>query len=258
MVSQTYPTDFAVYINSDEYPDQQRDYRPLLRDIFHGSQRSLFVGYGPSAKQHDNHLAALRLVDTADYDLFLKIDDDDVYRRGYVESVVESYSEHNWNFSGEHSLGMINGVAWREQVVTENMGVEGSAKCLGLASTWAFSRRSIDIIISLPPHNTWFEDRYWKYTLEHDPQINSTRRANSGLYHQNIHGKNTSTAGWLDPNAVESSPNTMNTGNLLSDNSQLELSPREAAKIGARLIKDSIKVLTRQLVRKLFSLLPSK
>ena len=101
---QTYPVDHVIYINHPDAQDRSDPYNyiSLLEDIApqHGT---ITIRYGRSGTQQFNHLQALALAAHDDYDLFLKIDDDDVYRRNYVRNVALDQQKNAWDVSGAHS-----------------------------------------------------------------------------------------------------------------------------------------------------------
>ena len=66
-------------------------YRDLIND-------RLFLSYGKKLHQHINHMEAVKKINIEDYDLFLKIDDNDIYRRHYVKHIVSDFEENKWNF----------------------------------------------------------------------------------------------------------------------------------------------------------------
>lgn len=59
----------------------------------------LVLDYGPTKTQHLNAVAAITDASYRHYDLFSKIDDDDVYRADYVAGVVADFEEHRWDYS---------------------------------------------------------------------------------------------------------------------------------------------------------------
>ncbi len=201
MIVQSYPVDLFIYINSDEKDgdDYTTDYQDLISDLIETSNRQIAVKFGQSSHQHLNHLGALAQANLEDYDLFLKIDDDDVYRRTYVENIVEDFEKNHWDLSGEHSVGTINGIYWKPHHTMENMGLEQDEMCCGMGSTWAFSRAAINAIVNLELNPCWFEDRLWKHHLENNPDFTLHCRGDTPQnYHYHIHGENTSSGHWLE------------------------------------------------------------
>lgn len=199
MVTQTYPIDCCVYINSNLNEPDKTDYSSLLDDIKPAKGHRLFIKYGESFHQHKNHIEALSQINVDDYDLFLKIDDDDVYRLTYVNDIVEDFILNKWDLSGEFSNGVINGAQWRKEQVNKNMGLDEGSKDVGMAATWALSRKAIKAVISLNGDTPYFEDRYWKDHLEGNKRFKlHLRNSPNNNYHYIVHGKNTSSAAWLD------------------------------------------------------------
>ncbi len=235
MAVQTVPVDLAIYINSNE--EENTDYTDLISDISSINNQKVFVSFGPSFHQHINHFSAIDQVNIGDYDLFLKIDDDDIYRRNYVEDTVKDFELNNWDFSGEHCYGGINGYKWKVDYFIKNMGLQEGEKCCGIAATWAFSKEAVKAISKVDPYSPWFEDRLWKFHLEHHTELKLyCRNNNNHNYHQNVHGKNTSTDGWLEEN-IASQPKQMTSF--------------QAIRTSAHLLKQALPLLPADLLRKI-------
>ena len=194
---QTYPVDHVVYINHPDAEDRADPYNyiSLLHDLApqHGT---LTICYGRSGTQQFNHMQALALAGHDDYELFLKIDDDDVYRRDYVHNVVEDYRVNGWDFSGGHAQGLIDGPKWGPLNRVSQLGMEPEDIRLGvpemMPSSYAFSRKALDVIKAIPATIDRNEDILWRRTLTGNAHIKTHIRQHSGMaYH--LHGKNVST-----------------------------------------------------------------
>jgi hypothetical protein len=201
MRAQTYPVDHSVYLNGAE------DHRPLYDDL--ASDR-LFLQFGPAFTQHRNYLAAINAVRLEDYDLFCKIDDDDVYRVDYLEGVVADFLRYHWDYSGSHSDGFIRGTRWLGDENRAGLGPQSDIdKELGaiyiMPPTAAFSRRGVECIRGLdfasPPAEPWLgaanEDAAWGRSIARAGLAARVRGSSRFTYH--VHGGNVSTAHWLDP-----------------------------------------------------------
>jgi hypothetical protein len=144
MRSQTYPVDHSIYLNGEE------DTRELYDDL---RSPHLFLQFGPTATQHDNHVHSLTKVPYQSYDLFCKIDDDDIYRTDYIEGVVADYLRHRWDYSGSYSDGIIKGRRWLRQERWRSLGLTDFDRRLGVVEvmppTVAFSRPGIKCILHL-------------------------------------------------------------------------------------------------------------
>lgn len=146
---------------------------------------------------HFNNMMAIKVVDNyEDYDLFIKMDDDDVYKRDYVQNIV-TFFENNPDVdivSSEIKL-QLNGT----DVYLAN------AKDLGgntdveyrMPMTYAFNKKALDAIINLEEKDMFgFDDMTWRiiwkaYGLKHAVVNN----AEEIIWH--IHGNNVSTASFL-------------------------------------------------------------
>lgn len=203
MRRQTYPVDHAIYVNSD-VPDEAEstsvDYDRLIRDAGDDGSGRLRVGYGPSHSMHRNHVEALQLADLDAYDLFLKVDDDDIYFRSYAEGVVKDFAAARWDFSGTHSQGWINGRRWIDTILVD-LGQSQTDRDLGVLQimppTTAFSRRAIDLVLSISDRSG-MDDIIWRRALAEAPNMVMAIRNESNFVY-NIHGGNVSTGVSFEP-----------------------------------------------------------
>jgi hypothetical protein len=198
MQRQTYPTDHVIYVNSpDEATEDSTtlNYEMLLDDLAAGSVSLLEIGYGPTLTPQGNYTAALRQITLDRYDVFLKIDDDDVYLRDYVMNVVRDYESRKWDYSGSSSDGHLNGHRWQPNVVIASLGLSDEERQLGIPdvmpSSIALSRRGIETILNLHDTGEW-EDIQWRRHLARTQGIKMSIREDSGFIY-NIHGGNVST-----------------------------------------------------------------
>lgn len=194
MQQQTHPVTHAVYINADDVTQADEDYRALLSDI--GSDtHPLIVGFGPSFFQHKNHLSAIQLVDWEAYDLFLKIDDDDIYRKTYIASVIEDLKANHWDFSGTFSNGLVNGKRWLAKYKITHLGFTPEDEKLGVLPmvppSYAFTKKAMAEILSLDSELPGWEDPIWRQHLTAHPDIRVHVREHSDVS-LHIHPKNVS------------------------------------------------------------------
>ncbi len=247
MQHQTYRVDHAVYINSDDPEKDQylTDYTDLLNDVVSKNGNKVIVSFGRSFQQHRNHLEALRLVDLDEYDLFLKIDDDDIYKSYYVEEVVKDFGENRWDFSGNHCVGVINGARWRPDLIYKNLGAKSGDEDVGMSGTWAFSRSAINEITSIDEESRGFEDNIWEAKLKNNPDIKIYRRQNNNAnYIYNIHGKNISTGDWLEIRQ-ENARTQLKT----ADTKEKPMSGITSLRFASHFIKKAIPLLPRDIAK---------
>jgi hypothetical protein len=165
MHNQSHPLEHAIFVNSSE-PDNpyltSLRYDTLLDDAAEDAARRTFLGYGPSATSHQNHALALSMVELDDYQLFLKIDDSDIYLSGYVEGVVRDFVANGWDYSGTHSHGVVKDGRWSPNVIVDYRGggTEAPGAPLVMPATAAFSRRAIEAFLGTADTDR-AEDQPW-------------------------------------------------------------------------------------------------
>lgn len=142
----------------------------------------------------------MSLANIDDYDLFLKIDDDDIYKTGYVAEVVTDFIKNKWDFSGTFSNGLLHDNHWLPNQKHKSLGLQQEDIDLGVLEmmppSYALSRNGIKKIqqAEIDPTDTVFEDILWRRLLTEDPQIKVQLRAKSSLIYQ-VHDKNFSRSG---------------------------------------------------------------
>lgn len=100
MQLQNYDLDHAIFINfldSESDHSSARDFFPIIEDLKLRNNNIIYLDYGITSNMHENYLRSISLSDVENYDLFLKIDDDDIYRSGYVRDVVDSFLSIGWD-----------------------------------------------------------------------------------------------------------------------------------------------------------------
>ena len=146
---------------------------------------------------HFNNMAAIKAVKNyEDYDLFIKMDDDDIYKSNYVQNIV-TFFENNPEVdvvSSEIKL-QLNGT----DVYLAN------AKDLGgntdveyrMPMTYAFNKKALDAIINLEEKDLYgFDDMTWRIIWKaHGLKHAAVDNAEEIIWH--IHGKNVSTGSFL-------------------------------------------------------------
>ena len=201
---QTYPTDHVIYVNVPEGSDAEMalvDYSALLDDVSRGSRTRIRIAHGQSGTLHKNFVSALRLIDVEEYDIFLKVDDDDIYMRNYTKEIVDDFQIRKWDYSGTSSWGILNGFRWNRDMPLSDLGLAEEDLALGVPKVMppsvAFSRKAINSVLTLSDEDG-FEDIRWRRHLASAPaMVLATRRDRNFVY--NIHGGNVSTGTSFKP-----------------------------------------------------------
>lgn len=193
MQQQSIHIDHTIFVNHDEKTPQ--DYTDLLNDIQAKEGTQIFIDYSLSTNQHDHHIKSIKNVPWKNYDLFLKIDDDDIYLNDYTEAVLKDFKKNKWDFSGSITQGLLNGTHFDPHRHIQSLGQTTLDIKIGtiemMPGSYAFSKKAIEFILNLPTHQG-YEDPYWRQELTKANTFVIHKR-NISRYIYNIHGKNIST-----------------------------------------------------------------
>ena len=188
MQLQTYNIHHVLYLNSNEYnsAEDEHNYLDLLSDIPIKKGNQLLAAYGPSASHHRNHMAAIEQVDWQDYDLFFKIDDDDIYKLTYIESAVADFNSRGWDFSGEISKGHILNDKWKKtKDIAEYISDYDYSGKEFMPPTFAWNKTCMEIISKITDIQG-SEDAVWRKTLVENTHLKTMVRP-AGNFCYNIH-----------------------------------------------------------------------
>lgn len=146
---------------------------------------------------HFNNMAAIKAVDDyEDYDVFIKMDDDDIYKADYVKNIVTFFETHpDIDIVSSEIQFQLNGT---DVYLANAKDLGGNADVeYRMPMTYAFNKKALDAIINLEEKDMFgFDDMIWRiiwkaYGLKHAVVDN----AEEIIWH--IHGKNVSTASFL-------------------------------------------------------------
>lgn len=146
---------------------------------------------------HFNNMAAIKAVDGyEDYDLFIKMDDDDIYKSEYVQNIVTFFENNpDVDIVSSEIKYQLNGT----EIYLAN------AKDLGgntdveykMPMTYAFNKKALDAIINLEEKDMFgFDDMIWRIIWKaHGLKHAVVSNAEEIIWH--IHGNNVSTSSFL-------------------------------------------------------------
>lgn len=146
---------------------------------------------------HVNNMAAIKSVDDYEsYDLFIKMDDDDIYRANYVKNIVDFFQKNpDVDIVSSEIQLQLNGT---DVYLADAKNLGGNKDVdYKMPMTFAFNKKALDVIINLKQKNLLAnDDLTWRmiwdaHGLKHAPIDN----AEEIIWH--IHGKNDSTASFL-------------------------------------------------------------
>lgn len=183
----------AVNIVSDGGKDQ--NFLPLYNDLL---DDKLIVNKGNNNFIHFNNMIAIKSVpDYEQYDVFIKMDDDDIYKKDYVKNIIDVFkSNPDVDIVSTRINHQLNGI----QMVSgnyNNLGGNPNNSLYHMPMTFAFNMRALDTIINIPDQEIgWNDDLLWRYKWE-DAGLKHMAVDNRGQIIWHIHGKNISTGSFL-------------------------------------------------------------
>lgn len=165
---------------------------PLTPLIFDDIPRDrTTIVFNPNMHQHDNHMNAIKSVpDYMEYDYFIKIDDDDIYKRDYIKNTIEALQMYD--VVSSRIKTQLNG----SKIIRgnwSNLGGNPNNKQYHMPMTLAFNRRALEIILKIENRDHW-EDMLWRRAWV---DLKEGESDNSENVIWNIHGANISTSGFL-------------------------------------------------------------
>lgn len=188
---------YSVNINIDNERDKVQ-YEELLKEFKNNPKLSVI--YTQNSPQHENYLKPILNQGREKYNLFIKIDDDDIYHSDYISKMISLYKKNKTDILSCSLNKTINGPNV-EFGKFESIGVwkpdtESNIK-FGMPCTYVFNQSALNILIKLSTKDISkihrFEDPAWR-TAWRDAGLTSSVVENFELATYHIHGKNSSSS----------------------------------------------------------------
>jgi hypothetical protein len=132
-----------------------------------------------------------------EHDVFIKMDDDDVYKKDYVKNIMDFFQANpDVDIVSSRINHQLNGI----QMVSgnyDNLGGNPNNSTYHMPMSFAFNKKAFDCIANTPPNEVnWNDDLMWRYKWEEAglKHVAVDNRENC-IWH--IHGKNISTSSFL-------------------------------------------------------------
>lgn len=162
----------------------------LFDDVISDNCKIIFL---ENHNQHINHMGAIRSVNMDDYDIFVKIDDDDIYKKDYIKNIVDVFNNNEVDIVSSKATYQLNGNGVY-RVDTHNLGGNPEGCDFKLPATFAFNRKALNLILEINT-NYGFEDNMWRDMWCGKCKIKEVDNSKEFIWH--IHGKNISTFDFL-------------------------------------------------------------
>jgi cellulose synthase/poly-beta-1,6-N-acetylglucosamine synthase-like glycosyltransferase len=171
--------------------NKKNNYEIVYDDL--KTEKNLF-SFSKNQHQHYNHILAITNVpDYESYDIFVKIDDDDIYKKDYVKTIVEFFNQNNVDVVSSKMKYQLNGNLIRIGTY-DNLGANPENCDFKIPATFAFNLKALKLIQNINKIYG-FEDNMWRDAWCGKCNIFEINNTENIVWH--IHGKNTSTADFL-------------------------------------------------------------
>jgi hypothetical protein len=195
---------YSIGISIDK-PEDEDLYRNLLSDFLTDKRIKIF--FHTNLDQHDNYLFPIRQVDYRTYNVFAKIDDDDIYKKQYLKQSIETLKKSKADIvSSTIQYEINNNQIYRG--IFDNVGGYWSGDLnsnikFGMPFSYVFNTKCLDVLLNTTAQELYtihpFEDPGWR-TKWREAGIISYVISQSDLAIYHIHGKNISSSPWLIDN----------------------------------------------------------
>ena len=180
-----------------------KDFTPLYDDLIHDGRLVINVGNNHTRGfSHFNNMDTIRAIsDYESYDLFIKMDDDDIYKSGYVENIVKLFTENpTIDTTSSRISYQLNGAnLYYSEVGYDSLGGNPGNSTYHMPMSFAFNKKGLDAIINLTLNDVCgHDDMMWRVAWE-KAGLNHLAVHNREELIWNIHGGNESVGGWLRP-----------------------------------------------------------
>jgi len=150
--------------------------------------------FSKNQHQHFNHLRAIQNVPNyEDFDIFVKIDDDDIYKKDYIKNIVNFFETNDVDVVSSKILYQLNGTIVRK-FEANNLGGNPENCDFKMPPTIAFNLKALKQIENLT-NIFGFEDNMWRDVWCGNCKIAEMDNTENIIWH--IHGRNVSTSDFL-------------------------------------------------------------
>jgi hypothetical protein len=131
---------------------------------------------------------------TGPYDIYIKIDDDDIHKRDYVKTIVDYFETHECDVLSSHISSQLNNF-YLSKGYYRNLGGDFPNNNYLMPMTFAFSHKAYEILLGIEDNNN-HDDLQWRDAWsEQGLKDHNVDNSNNIIWH--IHGKNASVGDWF-------------------------------------------------------------
>ena len=145
----------SVNIVSDGGKDQ--NFSPLYDDLL---DDKLIITKSENKYIHFNEMLAIKNVPNYEqYDVFIKMDDDDIYKKDYVKNIVETFKNNpDISTTSSRISTQLNGILMFTDRNYDNLGGNPNNSNYHMPMTFAFNKKGLDCILNIPDEEVGWND----------------------------------------------------------------------------------------------------
>lgn len=162
------------------------------------SDGRLKIAYNENAHNHINFLNAIKAFDNyLDFDIYVKVDNDDIYKSNYVKNIVEFMQKNDCDICSTKTKWELNGFNLYKSTV-DNLGGNPEGTDFNMPPTFAFNKKALQALLEGEEKdwNIGWEDKFWRVKWANDG-LKHLEIDNGDQFLWNIHGSNASIGHWL-------------------------------------------------------------
>ena len=179
----------VMYNDASEVANYENLFNDIIDDRY-------IIGYNNDSSTHTNDMTTIAQSPTA-YDIYIKIDDDDIHKKDYVKTIVEYFETHECDILSSNVGFQLNNY-FLTKGDFRSLGGNFPNNNFLMPMTFAFSHKAYQILLSIKD-NTVYDDLLWRVAWSnYGLKDHNVDNSNNIIWH--IHGKNTSIGEWFRPN----------------------------------------------------------
>ncbi|MEH7333233.1 glycosyltransferase [Neobacillus drentensis] len=192
MKNQSY-TDFthSISIKYDE-ESEVSNYEILFDDIL---DDRFIIKYKQDSSHHINALSAITQCPEP-YDIYIKIDDDDIHKKDYVKTIVEYFETHQCDILSSEIGYQLNNY-YVSTGTFRSLGGHFPNNSFLMPQTFAFSHKAFQVLPNIVD-NGQVDDLLWRDAWSKNGfKDENVDNSSNIIWH--IHGKNATVGNWFRP-----------------------------------------------------------
>jgi hypothetical protein len=175
-----------MHRNESEVADYECLYDDILDDRF-------MIRHHKNVSHHERYLTTISQC-PGPFDLYIKMDDDDIYKKEYIKTIVEYFETHECDILSSPIGYQLNNYFLSKRTFQTFCGDPPVNNYL-MAQTFAFSQKAYEVLLHIQD-NQDDESRQWMTAwFEAGLKADTVDNANNIIWH--IHSKNTSIPNWF-------------------------------------------------------------